>query len=161
METKETLTPQEIEQLCRAYLSCRLSLLQEKELELVLLCSDLDSPIVREVRRQMSLTTLMADTHPAVKHMKKTKPRLFRYTGTAASIGVAAVCSMCLFLTFHTTDMVSDVYVCSDGKVLTGHLAQTVAMNTEEETMNMFKAILEDVQHEQRLTEQYMNSVIK
>lgn len=158
METKETLTLLEIEKLCRAYMDCRLSRLQEKELELVLLCSDLNSPIIAEVRLLMGLTSLMSVTDTNVK---KPKFRIIKYTGIAAAIAAVAFCSISLFRTFSPAETDSDIYVCADGKILTGYVAQTVANDSQEETMSMFKAIIEDAQNKQRLTEQYMNSIIK
>lgn len=161
MEINENLTYHEIEQLCHAYLDCQLSKRQEKELELVLLCSDFTSPIIAEVRALMGLSTLMAMTNPKAKVVKKAKPQIFKYSGIAACIATIALCAGYYFSSTSSTEINGDVYVCVDGKVLTGHTAQIVVNNTEHETMNMFRSIIEDVENEQRLSEQYMNSIIE
>lgn len=161
MEIKENLTYHEIEQLCQAYMDCQLSKRQEKELELVLLCSDFTSPIIAEVRALMGLSTLMAITNPKAKVVKKAKPQIFKYSGIAACIATIALCTGYFFRSTSSTEITGDVYVCVDGKVLTGHTAQIVVDNTEQETMNMYRSIIEDVENEQRLSEQYMNSIIE
>ncbi len=56
--------------------------------------------------------------------------------------------------------MTPEIYVYADGKVLTGYAAQAVVMETENETMNMFRSILEDVEDQQRLNNQYINDLI-
>ncbi len=162
METiKEHLTLQEIEQLCQAYIDCHLSRLQEKELELVLLCSELTSPIITEVRTLMGLTTLMPITQLKNNNIKKAKLRLFKYTSIAACVAIIALCSGYFFRVRQPIEETRDVYACVDGKLLTGYAAQAVVNKTEEETMNMFRSIIEDAECEQRLSEQYMNSIIK
>lgn len=160
MEPKEKLTIQEIEQLCQAYIDCQLSRLQEKELELVLLCSDLTSPIIAEIRTLMGLSTLMSTANSNAKAIKKVKPPVFRYIGIAVSIVIIAVCTGYFFRISRPTEITPDVYACVDGKVMTGYAAQIVVNATEQETMNMFRSIIEDVEYEQCLSEQYMNSIM-
>lgn len=159
METKEMLTLQEIEQLCRAYLDCSLSRLQEKELEFVLLCSDLTTPIITETRSVMGLSALMAHTKTNV--IKKTKRRILKYTGIAACIAMIAISAGYYFKRPQPAAHGHDVYVCIDGKELTGRVAQTIVDDTEEETMNMFRSIIDDAENERRLSEQCINAIIE
>lgn len=159
METKEMLTIQEIEKLCQAYLDCHLSLLQEKELELVLLCTDHTSPIISETRYFMGLTALMAN--PKAKAIMKTKWRLFKYAGIAACVAMIAISGSYYLMDSQSAVHEHDVYVSVDGKEITGYVAKSVINDTEEETMNMFLSIIKDAEDEQRLSEQYMNDIIK
>lgn len=159
METKEMLTIQEIEQLCQAYLDCRLSRLQEKELELVLLCSNHTTPIISETRSLMGLSTLIA--HSNANTIKRTGLRVFRYAGIAACVAMIAISAIYYFVDPQPAVHEHDVYVSVDGKELTGYVAQTVIHDTEEETMNMFRSIIKDVENEQRLSEQYVNDIIE
>lgn len=159
METKEMLTLQEIEQLCQAYLDCHLSRLQEKELELVLLCTDHTAPIISETRSIMGLSALMS--HPKANAITKTKWRLFKYAGIAACVAMIVISSRYYFMDSKSSAYGRDVYVSVDGKELTGYVAQTVIKDTEEETMNMFRSIIKDAEDEQRLSEQYMNDIIE
>lgn len=160
MKANEELTLQEIELLCQAYIDCHLTRLQEKELELVLLCSDLTSPVIAEVRSLMGLTTLMSMAHTDAIDTKRVKPRVFRYAGIAASVAIIAMCAVSFMISRFAAGPVGDVYACVDGKVLTGNEAQSVVNDTEEETMNMFRSIIEETEDEQSLSEQYMNSLI-
>ena len=50
------ITLEEAEQLCRLYMDCQLSVLEETELEYVLMQSELDSPLLRETRALMGLS---------------------------------------------------------------------------------------------------------
>lgn len=159
METKEILTIHEIEQLCQAYSDCRLSRLQEKELELVLLCTDHTSPIISETRSLMGLTALMA--HPKANAITKSKKRLFKYAGIAACVATIVISGAYCFMIPQTEVQDHDVYVCVDGKELTGHIAQSVINDTEEETMNMYRSIIKDAEKEQLLSEQYVNDIIE
>lgn len=159
METKEKLTIQEIEQLCQAYLDCHLSLLQEKELELVLLCTDHTTPIISETRSLMGLAALM--THPKAKAKTKIKWRLLKYAGIAACVAMIAIRAIYYYVDPQSAVHEHDVYVSVDGKELTGYVAQSVINDTEEETMKMFRSIIKDAEDEQRLSEQYMNDIIE
>ena len=50
------ITMEEAEQLCRLYMDCQLSVLEETELEYVLMLSELDSPLLRETRALMGIS---------------------------------------------------------------------------------------------------------
>ena len=50
------ITMEEAEQLCRLYMECQLSVLEETELEYVLMLSELDSPLLRETRALMGIS---------------------------------------------------------------------------------------------------------
>lgn len=159
MDTKERFTLQEIEQLCRAYMDCRLTRLQEKELELILLYCDLTSPIIAEVRVLMGLSTLMAVVKP--KAIKSAKLRVLKYISFAACIASVIVCVWIFFNNTDTIDETHGIYACVDGEILSGCVAQTIVNEVEKESMNMFRSIVEDVEEEQRFSEQYMNDIIK
>ncbi len=159
MEIQDNFTLQELEQLCQAYLDCRLSRLQEKELELVLLSSDISSPILTKVRSLMGLSTLMV--YSKERTIKKII-RALKYSGTAACIAVIAIFTMYFFGEFRSSDEENiDIYVCVDGKELNGYVARAVSSDTQEETMSMFQSIISDAEEEQRLSEQYMNNIIE
>lgn len=161
METKEQMTLPEIERLCQAYVDCRLSKLQEKELELVLLSSGLTTPIIAEVRTLMRLTTLMAANNSKPKIIKKGKLKVFKYTGIAACVAVITICTGYVFMICKPSEEATDIYACVDGKVLTGYTARNVVNDIEKETMEMFLSIIEDAENEQRLSKQFMNSIIE
>ena len=50
------ITIEEAEQLCRLYMDCQLSVLEETELEYVLMRSELDSPLLHETRALMGIS---------------------------------------------------------------------------------------------------------
>ncbi len=79
------LTIEELEELCGLYLDCKLTVLQEKELEYILSCSTPDSPTISEVRGLMQIQLL-----PEPRRTVRKSP--FRnwkvFSGIAASIAV-------------------------------------------------------------------------
>lgn len=161
MNTKEKLTIQEIEQLCQAYMDCRLTRLQEKELELVIICSDVTSPKIDEVRAIMGLSILISMDNSKSSVVKKAKLHITKHASIAACVASIVIFAGYFISSTQSVDETRDVYVCVDGKELTGPAAQTVIHDTEEETMNLFHSIIKDVEKEQLLSEQYMNTIIE
>lgn len=94
MNTDEIkITVQELEVLCRLYMDCKLSVLEEKELEYILSRTDLTSPLIEEVRAVMSVNLTSAVS--AIKNKKQ----IFNWrmiTRVAASVAVG-VCLLNLF----------------------------------------------------------------
>lgn len=62
MQKQENLSITELEALAKAYIDCKLSRQQEKELELVLLSSRHRSPLIDDCRRIMGLQELLVST---------------------------------------------------------------------------------------------------
>lgn len=81
-EQDPKLTIQETEQLCRLYMNCRLSVLEETELQYVLGKLPYSSPCIDEARMLMGLTI-----HPEALTAKKKVFNLFR---NKAAISIAA-----------------------------------------------------------------------
>ena len=85
------LTLHELEQLCRLYMDCRLSLLEEKELEYVLRHTALTSPEIDEVRALMDVTVPAVSAVNIRKQPKRIWLWLWRpISGVAASVALIA-----------------------------------------------------------------------
>lgn len=56
MEQVKDLTIEEIEALCRLYNECRLSVLEETELEYVLHCTTLSTDLINETKSLMGIS---------------------------------------------------------------------------------------------------------
>ena len=89
-EQDSKLTLQETEELCSLYMDCRLSVLEETELQYVLSKMDYHSPLIDDVRKLMGIELSAANkTFEKVKPQKKQRwtwnKRTF-YSGIAASI---------------------------------------------------------------------------
>ena len=162
MDNNEKMTLQELEQLAQAYMDCRLSRLQEKELELVLLCYEFSSPIIDAARDTLRLTVQMTPYNIAeIAHEKKHKKRFYKYAGIVAGIAAIFACGVAFFRNPQYSAQSPKTYICVDGKVMNQYVAQSIAEETEKETMEMLRDVVEDAENEQRLTTQYMNSLIK
>ncbi len=161
MEYIDNLSLQETEQLCKAYMDCRLTQLQEKELELVLLCSEWTSPIIEEVRDVMGMTAHIVASTSGSEQERRGVHRFLRYATIAASIAVIVTCSVYFFHFAESASTDNEVYACIDGKVLTGVTAQAIVEDIETETMNTFKDIIEQADAEQRTSQQFLYNANK
>lgn len=95
----DILTLQDVEELCRLYLDCQLSLLEEKELQYVLLRLNYSSPIIEEARTSMAAESLFQ------KKKKISRSRGFKWrpgiTWAAASIAVILGVSLIIGMQDH------------------------------------------------------------
>ena len=89
------ITIEEAEQLCRLYMDCQLSVLEETELEYVLMQSELDSPLLRETRALMGLSRSV--------NLQAKKKRLFVAWGWRAAACVAILIGCVALLRNHVT----------------------------------------------------------
>lgn len=87
MKTDElSLTIEELDELCRLYMDCKLSVLEEKELEYVLSRTPLTSPAIKEVRSLVGIRTLKLTQSKPKSAKRNWNWRLF--SGIAASIAI-------------------------------------------------------------------------
>ena len=89
------ITLEEAEQLCRLYMDCQLSVLEETELEYVLMQSELDSPLLRETRALMGISRSV--------NLQAKKKRLFVTWGWRAAACVAVLIGCAVLLRNHIT----------------------------------------------------------
>ena len=77
------MTVEEAEKLCRLYMDCQLSVLEETELEYVLMRSELDSPLLQETRALMGISRSV--------YLQAKKKSLFVTWGWRAAACVAII----------------------------------------------------------------------
>lgn len=141
MKAEETnLTINELDELCKLYMECGLSVSEEKELEYVLSRIDVTSPAIDQVRALMNIQLLPLSPEPTVT----ARSRNWRYLcGIAASMAV--IISLAVFaLRPSGSTLVSDdgnVYIAaySHGKRLSGSKAEAAtdrAMAKADSLMN-------------------------
>lgn len=93
MNKQDSLSKQELEELAQLYLDCRLSLLQEKELEYVLSCVDISTPILDEAREMMGISTLLSAGQPLSVDTKKRHgwKSVLKWSGIAACLALVVL----------------------------------------------------------------------
>ena len=89
------MTVEEAEQLCRLYMDCQLSVLEETELEYVLMKSELDSPLINETRTLMGISRSV--------NLQAKKKRLLMTWGWRAAACVAILIGCGALLWNHIT----------------------------------------------------------
>lgn len=156
MKTSGIFTLEELEKLSEAYLECRLSKIQEKELELVLNSMSLSSPVLEEARLSMGIETVLSQTSVRCGAVRRRKPSRLRI---AACIAILAVSVALIAVNMHSSsgDTLS-VYV--DGKSLSGEIAKARAMEIEKSSMEMLKDAMLAAERERNRAIGSMNEII-
>lgn len=145
MKTDEmNLTVAELEELCRLYMDCKLSVVEEKELEYVLSQTTLTSPSIEEVRSLMGVhkySRLSLKPASAKRDWNCWNWRLF--SGIAASIAFILTVAFCLTSrqdSLHSTDSDPEyIAAYSNGRRLNEREAietTTIAMAKADSLMN-------------------------
>ena len=151
MNTIESLTLNELEQLTQAYLDCRLTRLEEKELELLLASSPLSSPTIDEAREQMALTSLMAASH---SRRRVAKRRFIRFGSIAACLAAIVIGGTMLIA---PTEPQVSYYVCINGQELHGEAAKRYALETEQRMEQLQQEMLNQVLAIEKENERLLN----
>lgn len=152
MEKETYLSKDETEQLCSLYMECRLSRLEEAELEYVLEYLPYSSPIIDEVRSLMrvSLSCSIGEKVHQTKNCSQNRKKMtLRILITAASFLLLLSVGIPIFLHFKNQ---SEIYcqVFTNGKELSRDKALTVA-EEELERIDRFFEIMSDIESEQQL----------
>lgn len=135
------LTLQETEQLCRLYMDCKLTVLEETELQYVLGKLTYSSPCIDEARMLMGLTipSKATNTHRKSFHFFRNRAAL----SIAASLAILFVVGIALIKKQHSTSdsSLSNVYITaySLGERLAGNeavAATNIAMAKADSLMN-------------------------
>lgn len=89
-EQDNILTLQETEQLCHLYMECRLSVLEERELQYLLTRLDYHSPVIDEVRSLMEVELPKVTDTPVSENRpgRRRWPQRILYSGIAAAIAL-------------------------------------------------------------------------
>lgn len=157
MNHPEHLSRNELDQLAQAYLDCRLTLLEEKELEFLLLSTDVSSPLIDEARMQMTLTSLIANSHP--RNSARPPVRLLRYFHIAGAAACIAAIVLTLGLWLRTPSPSESFYVCIDGRELPEAESRIKAAEIEAATMVTFDRLLAEARRESDQSRQIIENL--
>lgn len=143
------LTAAELEALSQAYLDCRLSRLQEKELELVLINSDASSPVIDEARETMGIATLMESVKSVPALPRRNTFRWLNWCAAAACLTIMLGSALCFLRPDLSGASAADeaqyvVYV--DGKRLSPEEAEKTALREQAMCMAMMESALKNAQ---------------
>lgn len=156
-DSKNILTPREIETLCQQYIECKLSVTEENELEYLLYHTDIRSPLIDETRQLMSISHSLKfdDVHTTIGNTRRFN-RL--WYGAAACIAISVGCFF--MLNNQVTQPESSSYLCIayvSGQELTGSEAENIA-NADIAKMQRFMQTVDakKTEEETKVT-QFMN----
>ena len=142
------ITVEEAEQLCRLYIDCQLSVLEETELEYVLMQSGLDSPLISETRTMMGISRSVNFQMP--------KKHLFLTWGWHVAACVAILIGSIALLQNHITNE-TDCIAYVEGTEISGEKAKVIA-EADVARMEQFMRTVETQRAtEQAKVEQFMN----
>ncbi|MBR6980597.1 MAG: hypothetical protein IKH88_12300 [Prevotella sp.] len=114
------ITMEEAEQLCRLYMDCQLSVLEETELEYVLMQSELDSSLLSETRALMGISRSV--------NLQTKKKRLFVTWGWRAAACAAILIGCAALLRNHVTTE-TDAIANKEGVVLSVENTKGIAQS--------------------------------
>lgn len=172
MIKQDSLTKQELEDLAQQYQECQLSLLQEKELEYVLSCVDISSPLLDETREMMGISTLLSAGEPlpsatnalflvAAKRKRGWRTAL-KWSSIAACLGLAVLTGTKFLSSGASEDTDSQYYVLIyiNGKDISSQKeAQKIADENYERNMALLANINAEVSAELRESIEMMNKL--
>lgn len=150
LEKEKYLSLEETEQLCRLYMECKLSLLEEAELQYVLGLLPYNSPIIEEVRTLMNISlSCELESKERLNIKPKNKKNLFRRTLlVAASVAIIICVGIPIYSHFKQE---SELYcqVFSNGHELSQDKAIIIAEG-ELERIDQFFENINNIESEQQ-----------
>lgn len=158
---ESTLNLKELEELCNLYIDCRLSPVEEKELEFVLLNTSLSSPLISDVKKIM-----VFEEGKIFKYIVKTKGENNKILGNykikavAASLLILITCIGGLLKKYDYATENETIYcqVYSNGKLLDKEESLAVA-NENIEKIKVFEEKIKSIEiQENRKIENFINN---
>lgn len=151
LEKGKSLSLKETEQLCRFYMECKLTLLEEAELQYVLGILPYSSPIIEEVRTLMDISlSSEIDLKEQKLLTKKNWKNQFLKRMLMAAASIAVILSVGIPLFYHFKQE-SDLYcqVFSNGKEVSRDKALAIAEG-ELERIDRFFENMQNIELEQQ-----------
>lgn len=153
------LTLQETEQLCRLYMDCRLTVLEETELQYVLGKMPYSSPCIDEVRMLMAVAIPMT--------VKKSSKKRFAWFNRKTAIGIAASVTILFVggLTLFNNPAVNDkdssgVYIAyANGQEVSQELSVQQVKSDMDQADEFLKHIAKLEVQEQEQVENFINHI--
>ncbi len=146
-----TLTIDELDELCRLYMDCELSVLEEKELEYVLSQTTLSSPSI-EVGIQAIKS---APSRPVIK---KKFPNWWLTTGIAASVAILLGIGVTVLKTDNSISSVSESYIAYvNGQEIRGDAAIALIDSETRKAEEFISRMAELEEEEQNKIERFMD----
>lgn len=158
-ENDAKLTLQETERLCRLYMDCRLTVLEETELQYVLGKIPYSTPCIDEVRMLMGLSIPMNVKECSTKRFKWLNRKIV--VGIAASVTILFAVSVAFFInrTFNA-DYSSDVYIAyANGQKVSRELSIQQIKSDMEQADEFLNHIARLEAQEQEQLENFINHI--
>lgn len=148
---------EEIEMLCRLYLGCQLSMLEETELEYVLMLCDFHSPLIDETRELMALSHSVEFAKKRKKHSS-----LRAWVMSTAACAAIALGAFTIYHHFNNTNINSHddyciVYVA--GERADEEKAHIIAEADIAKMRQFMLTVNEQQAQEEAKVEQFMNHI--
>lgn len=157
MKTDElNLTIDELDKLCRLYMDCQLSVLEEKELEYILSQTTLTSPSIEEVRGLMKIQAFKpTSSKPIIK--KKSSNWWFK-SGIAASLAILLCFGVAFLNSGNSISSVSNDYIVYvNGQEIRGDVAKAHIESETRKAEEFISRIAKFEEEEQNKIERFMN----
>ena len=138
---------EEVERLCQLYIDCQLSVLEEKELEIVLMQSNLNSQLINDTKELM-----------AVSQSLKFKERKQSNSAWTWALRVAA-CVAIIAISHNINQKRDNCIVYVAGEKVNSKMAHKIAEADVAKMKKFMEAVDEQQAHEKAKVEQFMNQI--
>lgn len=152
------LTLQETEQLCRLYMDCQLTVLEETELQYVLGKMPYSSPCIDEVRMLMETSITMDSQKSANRRFGWLNRRVM--FGIAASVTILVAIGIALFNNSGVNDNSSGIYIAyANGQKVNTELSVQQVKSDMEQADEFLNHIAKLEAQEQEQLENFINHI--
>lgn len=164
MSEQISLTTAELEELSRQYIDGELDRIEEKELELILLTTDVSTPVIDEVRRTMIIESSLAEMgRRDLKRQRRARIRRSAWLSAAASLVLILGIALWMLLlpasdtpshmtlgnsnapAAHSVDKQTMAVACVDGKELEGDEARRFAEQSMNSNLQMINEVISNL----------------
>lgn len=153
-QTDDKFTIEEVERLCQLYQDCQLTMLEETELEYVLMHCDVDTPVIEETKKLMTVSR-------SIKLEETRKPYKMVWSWTmrvAASVAIL-LGTIAVFHQISLKAMNEDCIVYVAGERASAAVAHQIAEADVAKMQRFMQMVSEQKATEEAKVEQFMNHI--
>lgn len=150
-EQTTELTFRDTEELCKLYMDCRLSVLEEVELRYVLSRIDYHSPLIDDVRALMGIELSIYDNASDTETPKRKRHWTKRMIASGIAASIAISLGISLYFNSSTSQISSDSYYLAyaDGKRL-NEAAAKIQIEAEMQSAEDFMKEMSQIEQQEK-----------
>lgn len=153
-QTDDKFTIDEVERLCQLYQDCRLTVLEETELEYVMMHCDFDTPVIEETKKLMAISR-------SIKLVETKKPHKLVWTW-AMRVAASVAIMFGTVAVFHQISLQAvneNCIVYVSGEKASAEVAREIAEADVAKMQHFMQVVSEQKATEEAKVKQFMNHI--